>query len=536
MARIIPLSLVRNPSVERRAPELTELRQEVQQSVVAALTHVERRAADPDVRMRELEREVRELTLAFGRALLVLFLALCERRLLKTHARGGRFEWLGRFYRKAPAIGRNLSTVFGVIRYHRVYMREIADRDRHGFHPLDLELGLVSDRFTWNVLAVAVRLATKLSFAEARSIMMDFVPQTPSTEVVQKAVLGFGTHTAAWVEHAPVPEDDGDVLVVQIDGKGAPMATARELARRRFKDRKPKARKRKKGSRRSSPRHERKQARAKYPRKPRPKKGDKSKNAKMATLVVVYTLRRVGTRRLEGPVNRRVYASFAPKRHAFEIVRRMADKRGFSVESGKLVQLVTDGDPDLARLGREFFPNAEHTVDFCHVCEYLWDAGLAFHKEGSAELASWVQKQRDRLFDDEAELIVVELTQRLASTPKRGPGNKKRRERLEDTIRYLERRLPNIRYGSLSRRGLELGSGAVEGAVKHVIGRRCDYGGMRWIKERAEALLQLRCIEVNGEWDIFERFVHDRLHAEGRFNRAPPRIQQAKANPLPEAA
>ncbi len=79
-------------------------------------------------------------------------------------------------------------------------------------------------------------------------------------------------------------------------------------------------------------------------------------------------------------------------------------------------------------------------------------------------------------------------------------------------------------------------SGAVEGAVKHVIGRRLDHGGMRWTKQRAEAVLQLRCIEINGEWDLFEGFVHDRLHAQGRLDRAPPRLQQSEANPLPLAA
>lgn len=30
-----------------------------------------------------------------------------------------------------------------------------------------------------------------------------------------------------------------------------------------------------------------------------------------------------------------------------------------------------------------------------------------------------------------------------------------------------------------------------------------DCSGMRWIPERAEALLHLRCIELNGDWDQF---------------------------------
>ncbi len=35
---------------------------------------------------------------------------------------------------------------------------------------------------------------------------------------------------------------------------------------------------------------------------------------------------------------------------------------------------------------------------------------------------------------------------------------------------------------------------------------------MRWIPERAEALLHLRCIELNGEWDQFYEWEYNRWH------------------------
>ncbi len=464
LSTIIPLSLVRNKNVTDSQPSVAKLREKVAEAVAVAIGAVEEHASAEDVRFREVELSVREVVFNFGRALLVLFLALREERLLQSYGEESHFEWFGRTYRKAPAIGRNLSTLFGVLRYHRIYLRDLSEEDRHGLHPLDRSLGLVSERFSWNVLSAAVRLATKLSFAEARETMVSFVPQVPSTEVVEKAVLGFGRHTAAWVEQAPPPEGDGEVLIIQVDSKGAPTATEQELRRRRGK-----RKKRKYGN---SPRHRGRDARDRYPKKPRRKKGDKSKNAKMATMVVMYTLRRVGTRRLEGPINRWVYASFASKKHAFEMARRMADKRGFSDDSGKLVQVVSDGDPDLDRLVRAFFPKAEHTVDYYHVCEYLWMAGGCLHEEGSESQGQWVARQKQRLFADQAQDIISELRERLDVIPQRGPGNKGRRERMATAIRYLDKRLLNIRYGSLRRRDLEIGSGAVEGAVKHVIGRR----------------------------------------------------------------
>lgn len=76
-------------------------------------------------------------------------------------------------------------------------MREVGHHARRGFHPLDVALGLVGDRFSWNVLTLAARLATKLSFAEARATLAAFVPDAPSTEVIEHTVLGLGRHT--WV-------------------------------------------------------------------------------------------------------------------------------------------------------------------------------------------------------------------------------------------------------------------------------------------------------------------------------------------------
>ena len=82
-------------------------------------------------------------------------------------------------------------------------------------------------------------------------------------------------------------------------------------------------------------------------------------------------------------INKKVYTSYAPKRHAVAIARREADKRGFTKKSGKLVQIVTDGDKDLDCYVEDFFSEAIHTIDIFHVTEYHWKAGACLYKEGS---------------------------------------------------------------------------------------------------------------------------------------------------------
>jgi hypothetical protein len=93
-----------------------------------------------------------------------------------------------------------------------------------------------------------------------------------------------------------------------------------------------------------------------------------------------------------------------------------------------------------------------------------------------------------------------------------------------------------MNYGEMIARDLEIATGAIEGAIKHIIGSRFDHGGMRWIKERAEALLQLRCIEINGDWDKFANFVHDRIQKQGISTGTRVRVQQCSPSELPALA
>ncbi len=126
-----------------------------------------------------------------------------------------------------------------------------------------------------------------------------------------------------------------------------------------------------------------------------------------------------------------------------------------------------------------------------------------------------------------------EIDRRLALLPKKGPGMKKRRKNLEDVRRYLYKRLDKTNYKRLSEQDLEISSGSVEGAVNYVIAKRFDSGGMRWIKERAEALLQLRCIEVNNDWESFVSYVQDKTTRQSQLEKRILFLKSSEAMPLP---
>jgi hypothetical protein len=462
-----------------------------------------------------------------GRLLYVLYLAVAEE--VHSEALPSVLHRSGKSYQKRPRRSRRIGTLFGKIRYWRTYM--YSDEAGEGFYPLDNALGMTRDGFTLPVVSWVTRLATKMSYKGAAATFAMFMGWAPSTRTIEELALGMGAHAREYQEQAPPPPDDGEVLVIQIDSKGVPTATASELRKRR-------------GTRRPNPHPESKRHRGRAQRKrrgskKRRKKGDKSKNAKMATHVVMYTLKSShyedGKAKLLGPLNVRHFSSFAPKKYAFGVARREAIKRGFGPSSGKLIQFVNDGDGDLELYRQEYFGDYPQdciiaTADLPHVLEYLWSAGTALHEEGSGQLHKWVKKQKNRLLNDRGYLIDKELKSALAQIPKKGPGNKGKRKRLEDALRYLTANAKRLNYKRVAELDLEMASGMVEGAVKNILGLRFDHGGMRWITERAEALLQLRCIEANGQWDDFMQWVQQGIHNRGHSR---SRIRQRRPAPLP---
>jgi hypothetical protein len=159
------------------------------------------------------------------------------------------------------------------------------------------------------------------------------------------------------------------------------------------------------------------------------------------------------------------------------------------------------------------FPKAIFTLDVCHVVEKLWALGHHFHAEGSKELKEWVEELKALVYAGKAKKLVNRLRNLLRLVPRHGPGTKARRKALASVIGYLRPRQKMMRYGEWLQQDLVIASGQVEGAVRHLVGERLDCSGMRWVQAKAEALLHLRCIELNGDWQKFVLRFQGKTHA-----------------------
>jgi hypothetical protein len=70
-------------------------------------------------------------------------------------------------------------------------------------------------------------------------------------------------------------------------------------------------------------------------------------------------------------------------------------------------------------------------------------------------------------------------------------------------LSYLERHgaAGHLDYGRFRRRGVPLGSGAIESAIRRVINLRLKGNSISWREENAEAMLHLRCQVLSNRWD-----------------------------------
>ena len=430
------------------------------------------------------EAEVWTLLLALGRALMTRFFMRQVSR-----PRGARYAVEGVEFVLRGERTSEVGTLFGKVQLTRPIGRQVRSPRAKADLPIDRELGLCSG-FTLSVVTGIARLAAQMPFAQAREAWRDTHGWAPAPLAVLRMVDALGDEARPFLEQAATPVDDGEILVIETDGGGAPMITSVEYERR--------ARPRTLPEHDETGRHGRRRRRRENPR-PRRTAGKKSKNAKVAVVGAIYTLRRTANG-MEGPVNKRLLATFESHDALFRCLQVEAIKRGYGT---KRTLFLADGSDHIWRCQQKYFPLAEICLDWYHVAERLWEAGQVFHQQGTSELKAWVGQQTAALREGRVSAVLDTLRAGLASIPKTGPGNKGRRARLAAQLRFLENHQERLRYAELRADDLVIGSGVIEGAVRNLIRMRLDGPGMRRGRQRSERVLHLRCILLNGQWPAF---------------------------------
>lgn len=133
-------------------------------------------------------------------------------------------------------------------------------------------------------------------------------------------------------------------------------------------------------------------------------------------------------------------------------------------------------------------------VDFYHATERLHEIAAERKDWSEKERRKWAEQMTRLLREDRVEEVVAQRTELF-----KGRGAKKRRKLFD----YFAKRVDKMRYGTCRRKGLPMGSGAIESCVRRVVNLRLKGNGIFWNIENAEAVLHLRAQLLCGRWDEF---------------------------------
>jgi hypothetical protein len=173
---------------------------------------------------------------------------------------------------------------------------------------------------------------------------------------------------------------------------------------------------------------------------------------------------------------------------------------GWSVDQVRRLVVMGDGAAWIWNLSALHFPQATEIVDFYHAVEHLWDVGEALwgDRQTSTATRSWVRRYRKRLRDGRVDLVLAAI-ERSVHQQKRLSAEREKTVRLN--VGYFQRNAHRMRYSRFRQMGLPIGTGAVEGACKHVIESRFKRPGCRWTPRGLKRMLALRLLRLNNRWE-----------------------------------
>lgn len=90
--------------------------------------------------------------------------------------------------------------------------------------------------------------------------------------------------------------------------------------------------------------------------------------------------------------------------------------------------------------------------------------------------------------------------------------SERKRAGVDKAVGYLRAKLPYLGYDIALAEGWPIATGVIEGACRHLIKDRMDITGARWGLTGAEAVLKLRAVISNGDFEAYGEYHMQREH------------------------
>lgn len=165
-----------------------------------------------------------------------------------------------------------------------------------------------------------------------------------------------------------------------------------------------------------------------------------------------------------------------------------AHRRG--LEQAKRVVFIGDGAAWLWQMAEEHFPTAIQILDWYHVTGYVRQAAQALYPQDAPLRTQWAEAQLAALWQSRSAEVIARFATLAAACPA-----------AREAHAYFTTNQSRMDYARFRSLGLQVGSGTIESACKHVIQARLKQAGMRWRVSSARSMGKLRARLKSGRWE-----------------------------------
>lgn len=402
---------------------------------------------------------------------------------------------LGRGYVEAGHV-RPLRTIFGEVNVTRLAYRH---RGKDNLYPADAALNLPAELHSHGLRALCAIESSRGSFEEASKAVGRATGMTLGKRQVEQLAARAAVDFEAFYtdpSRTTAPVSHTDVLVLSADGKGIVMrpdalrpATAKAASK----------------------------ATAKL--KTRLSKGEKHNRKRMAEVGAVYDAipvvrvptdiisRADDTPRPSAPKATNKWLTASVVDNASTVISQVFDEaqRRDPTHQRNWVALVDGANHQIDRIKTE--AKTRHVqvsivCDFIHVLEYLWSSAWSFYTEGDPAAEAWVSHKALAVLNGHSSTIAASI-RRKATSLGLDPHARTNADRCAN---YLLAKHDYLNYPKALENGWPIATGVIEGACRHLVKDRLDLTGARWGLNGAEAILKLRALRANGDFDTYWKF------------------------------
>jgi len=388
---------------------------------------------------------------------------------------------------------RGLHTIFGELDVHRLAYRA---QGAENLYPADALLNLPAERHSHGLRRLAAIEASRGSYDDT----VEAITRTSGQRLGKRQVEGLAARAAVdfdafYATRMPPAGASGDILVLSCDGKGVVM---RPDALR--------------------PSTASAAAKAAPKLASRLSRGEKRNRKRMAELGAVYDATPAARSPTDilpateqqhaevapGPVIANKWLTASIVEDAAGVVGQIFDEaqRRDPEHARAWIALVDGNNHQINRITAEAHQRdvpITILIDFIHVLEYLWKAAWCFHSEGDPAVEAWVA--------DKARAVLTGNARRVAGAIRRQATtaglSAARRTGADTCATYLTNKAPHLGYPTALANGWPIATGVIEGACRHIVADRLDITGARWGLGGAEAILKLRALRSNGDFDHY---------------------------------